>query len=210
MRTARILIPAILMLLLPAVHAVTESATLVYADDLAELEVSTAARDRVDVTFGATIPAGATIETGATTAELTVQPSGTLIKIATDTSFTIERVDVGTRTVDHSFRLGSGKIRTVVNSARGDRYRIRTPTAIAGVRGTDFAQRVVPGAVDWICVQEGVATFTRISDQRRLTISARQFADVFDDEFRAAPVGTLRLREIFSDVQFVELDPDAR
>jgi hypothetical protein len=207
MRTTRTLIIAILFLLLPAGYAFTQSATLVYADDLAEVEVSNATGGRVDVTFGATIPAGATIETGASTVELTVQPSGTLIKIARDTRFAIERVDVGTRSVDHAFRLGRGKIRTVVNSARNDRYRIRTPSAVAGVRGTDFAQRVVPGAVDWICVQDGVATFTRISDQTRLIISARQFADAFNDEFRAASVGTLQLREIFSDVQFVELDP---
>jgi hypothetical protein len=207
MGTLRFLSITILLLFLLAAPVFGQSATLVYADDLAEVEATDSAGSRVNVSFGATIPAGTTIETGATTVELTVEPSGTLIKIAGDTRFTLERIDVGTQTVDHSFRLGRGKIRTVVDSARGDRYRIRTPTAIAGVRGTDFAQRVVPGAVDWICVQEGVATFTRISDQERLTISARQFADVFADDFRAAAVGPLRLREIFSDVQFVEADP---
>ncbi len=188
--------------------AAAQTATLAYADNLAEVQVTTAAGEALNPSLGADLPAGTTVVTRGSSVELAVEPSGTLIKIARNTTFVLERIDVGSRTVDHSFRLPAGKIRTVVQGARNDRYRIRTPTGVAGVRGTDFAQRVVPGRTDWICVREGAATFARLADGSRVVVTAQQFADTYDDDFRSAQVGALRLEEIFADVQFVELDPD--
>ena len=188
--------------------AAAQTATLAYADNPAEVQVTTETGEALAPSLGAELPAGTTIVTRQSSVELALEPSGTLVKIAPNTTFVLERIDVGSRTVDHSFRLPAGKIRTVVKGVRNDRYRIRTPTGVAGVRGTDFAQRVVPGRTDWICVREGAATFARLADGTRLVVTAGQFADTYDDDFRSAQVGALRLEEIFADVQFVELDPD--
>ncbi|MFP4483872.1 MAG: FecR family protein [Spirochaetota bacterium] len=205
----RLRFPFVLVVLLVLVAGVVgaQSATLAYAEDLSQVQATDGAGETIDTALGATLPAGTTIVTRESSVELVVEPSGAMIKVARNTTFVLERIDVGSRSVDHSFRLPAGKIRTVVQGVRDDRYRVRTPTGVAGVRGTDFAQRVVPGQTDWICVREGTATFARLTDGTRLVVTAREFADTYAETFESARVGPERLEEIFADVQFTHLDP---
>lgn len=205
-----VLVAAALLIASPfAVSA--QSATIVYADDVTEIELLYL-MGRVDLLpdadIGVEVPADATIRTGNTGVELLLEPSGSIVRIAEDTTFTVEFMQEAEDHVEHRFRLDTGKIRTVVSSVRNDRFLVRTPLAVAGVRGTDFVQRVIPGQTDWICVQEGEVVYTRQSDSSSVVVAGGAFADATHDTLVAAPISPEDLAELFSDVQFTLLDPE--
>lgn len=211
MNNSRIMIGllfAALFSIAPAVFG--QTAIIVYADDITEVTLTRSGRGAAApvAQIGASIDVNTTIETGATGLELQLQPSGSIVRIAEDTVFAIESMNRQANGTDHAFRLDTGKIRTVVATLRGDdRFTVRTPTAVAGVRGTDFVNRVIPGQTDWVCVQEGAVTFTRRSDDTSILVRAGAFADAIGDTFAPEAIGPEQLQELFSDVQFVELDP---
>lgn len=80
------------------------------------------------------LPAGSEVRTSASsTAELRFS-DGSRIQLAPGTSFRIEKTDAK----EASFSLGMGKIRAAFAGMFSSRVRIRTPTAVAAVRGTVF------------------------------------------------------------------------
>ena len=81
-----------------------------------------------------TLNAGAEVRTSASsTAELRFS-DGSRIQLSPGTVFKIDKTD----TQETSFSLGLGKIRAAFAGLLSSRVRIRTPTAVAAVRGTVF------------------------------------------------------------------------
>lgn len=190
------------------IPAGAQTAVVLYVDDPVEVVVSPAEDEYALIDIGQRIPAGSTIETANTSIELQLEPSGAIVYISPDTLFMLDTIDVGPQTVDHRFSLRHGKMRMVVSAFLDDSYEVTTPSAVLGVRGTDFTQRVVPGETDWVCVRQGEVTFRRLRDSRIVRVASGAFADARDRRFVPEPISRERLEEIFSDVQFRRLDPE--
>ena len=86
------------------------------------------------VTGPESLAAGSEVRTGvSSTAELSFS-DGSRIQLTPGTQFKIDQTD----TRETSFSLGLGKIRAAFSGLFSSRVRIRTPTAVAAVRGTVF------------------------------------------------------------------------
>lgn len=189
---------------------------LVFADDESVISITGQDGKVLPAELGMSLPAGATIRTNGSSAELQLVPNGTIVKLTAKTVFKVESVQGRDRGGANSFALVTGKLRTVAARLSGGptAYTIRTPTAAGAVRGTDFAMLSEPGLKDWICVQEGVVEFKKLDavtgeELGTLEIKAGEFADTFSETFSALPVTQQRLQEIFSDLNFQKLDPSA-
>jgi FecR-like protein len=92
--------------------------------------------------LGLALYAGDIIQTDpATYVEIQLLPSRSVVKVAENTSFTIEQVG---SSGDGVFNLAYGRLRARVNRLGGqDPFEIRGVGATAGVRGTDFGTDVV-------------------------------------------------------------------
>jgi hypothetical protein len=136
---------------------------------------------------GDDIPIGATIATGAgTTAELRLKPNGSIIKLAKSTSFTVAAL-AGAPQEKNAFALLAGKMRAV--AAKGAQYQISSQTAIAAVRGTDFAFAVQEGSQAALMVAKGLVQFDKVDASgavlASLPVAAGQAADAMASAFEA-------------------------
>ena len=79
-------------------------------------------------------------------AEIRLDPNGSIIKIAPNTDFALESLDGrdGADTNRVSVRRGRFRMIAARYSDRVSRYQVRTPTAVADVRGADFGAVVSP------------------------------------------------------------------
>lgn len=192
-------------------EAVKASVVLVFVEDDLEMTIKDAAGKAAVVKEGMTIPVGSVITTLNTTAELQLRPNKSIIKLSAKTTFSIKALKEGSAEGSNDFLLAAGKIRTVaakLTGATAPGYNVATPTANCGVRGTDFAMKFDPEEkMDWVCVQEGQVDFTNVVTGMTVPVATGQFANTFDEVFQAAAVDAARLAELFSDVDFVKLDP---
>lgn len=187
-------------------------ALLVYADDESALTVITKEGTPRAAMMGDTIQVGETIRTGKTTAELQLDPNGSIIKLSRNTTFKIEALASGGSQDSNRMSLAAGKIRTVAAKVTGkERYEIRTPTAVCGVRGTDFSMVVEEGKRDAVYVQRGLVEFARTSGGavQSVLVGAGQFVDVFGAAFLPAPFTMDQFTQEFQDlVNFIKLNPE--
>lgn len=76
---------------------------------------------------------------------------GSRVQLSQWTSFVIEKTD----TKEASFKLEAGKLRAAIAGYFSNRYKIRTPTAVASVRGTEFEISATQGKTE-MNVAEGL------------------------------------------------------
>ncbi len=186
-----------------------QNAVVLFVDDPFGVSVTPRVQRRTGVDIGDSIPAGSTIETDGASIELQLRPSGAIVFLAPGTQFSLDEIVAEEEVVEHRFSLARGKMRMVVSEFFDDIYEVETPAAVLGVRGTDFAQRVIPGETDWVCVLQGEVSFTRRRDNRTIRVENGTFADALETRFAALEISGERLEEVFSDVQFMSPEPDA-
>ncbi|GAB4368800.1 MAG: hypothetical protein Kow009_05540 [Spirochaetales bacterium] len=214
-RTARIwqaMIPLLLFVWTssPWIQAQEKPVTILeYFDDPNGIEILDSEGYRmVEVYFGMELSEGDRIRTTASTAELRLSPNGSILKLSRNTEFRIETL-AGSKSPDtNAFSLASGKLRTVAARRRGASFQIRTPSAVCGVRGTDFAMEVREGVREGVAVREGVVEFAKNTGER-ISLTSGQAADVFAPAFQPIPLSPEQLDELFRDVSFEKLDPAA-
>jgi len=187
-------------------------ALLVYADDDSLIQVITSSGTNRSIFVGDEILPGETIKTAGTNAELKLDPNGSVIKIARNTSFKVEGLAGASGKDTNEFALLGGKIRTVAAKTAGsNKYQIKTPTAVCGVRGTDFSMLVIEGARDAVYVKRGLVEFARtLADGtlQPILVGAGQFADVFGPSFIPSPFTPEQLAQDFADLdEFKAVDP---
>lgn len=156
---------------------------------------------------GDDIPVGATIATGtSTTAELRLKPNGSIIKLAKSTSFTVAGL-AGAPQEKNAFALLVGKMRAI--AAKGAQYQISSKTAIAAVRGTDFAFAVQEGSQAVLMVAKGLVQFDKIDSTgavlASIPVAAGEAADAFADTFAAFKYTPEQYASEYDDVQFQKL-----
>ncbi|MFW5797490.1 MAG: FecR family protein [Spirochaetota bacterium] len=185
------------------------AAILEYFDDELEIQIlDEESFEYNDVYMGMELIPGDTVRTFASSAELRLEPNGTIIKLAPETEFTIDALagrEQEERT--NSFDLARGKMRAVAAEASGTAYRFRTPGAMGGIRGTDFGIHVVPDEREALFVREGSVSFENVDTGEEVTVHAGQLADVFKPDFTAEELDDAALSKLFEDLEFTELSP---
>jgi len=97
------------------------------------------------------IKAGDTIETGAKGKIEMKFENGNAMNLKPGTKITITKLDIDPRTEEYEqlFEMSKGKLRArIENITDGSSFRVKTPTAIAGVRGTIMYLEVSPAKTD--------------------------------------------------------------
>ena len=219
----RILIPASLCVLAATLAVAQEQpvAVLEFFDDDRELQILDGNDFDVNFFLGVALSVGDQIITGATAAEIRLDPNGSIVRIDHNTRFTIEAIagrDQATRTV---FTLTYGRVRMVaaIPTEDGEAYTIRTPNAVAVVRGTDFVIEVVPGQQpdanasetvapsERLTVLEGEVAFESQITGEELSVVGGQSADVFATPFLPVEVAPEQLAQLAQALAFESLDP---
>ena len=152
--------------------------------------------------IGDKFPLGWTITTGkGDTAELQLDPTKTVVKIAQLTNFTVKSLRSDTAGTD-TFALTLGKVRTVVGRASGkDQYKIQTPSAVCGVRGSDVVIDTGDGTQDKLFTLEGTGYMEK-PDGTALDIPMGQFADALASVFQTVAIPADILSSLKSEMTF--------
>lgn len=183
---------AILALLLPLslFAQAEESALILYLDDPFEVQIFDANGFEVEnPDIGTMINPGDQIETGNTSVELQLQENGSIMRIAEQTSFQMETIQGRGDASETAMSVGRGRMRMVAArvSGRDSRYSVRTPGAVAGVRGTDFGVEVVPSdvgeALEELFVFDGEVLFSALETGQEIFVAAGQRANLFAESF---------------------------
>jgi len=98
---------------------------------------------------------GQEIRTGVDGAAEILFNDGSRIQLQTKTDFLLEREDDSVS----NYRLALGRIRAQINRLGQRRYKVRTPTAICGVRGTEFLLETTGTGASALVVLRGVVEF---------------------------------------------------
>jgi hypothetical protein len=206
----KLIVFALIFALLPvAVFSQSEdpAAILEYYDSAQELTIRNASNEEVEnVTYGMTLEAGFTVQTMSTTAELSLEPNGSIIKLSRNTTFTVEGFQGGEQE-SNKFSLAAGKMRAIAaRGGIGANYEVTTPSAVCGVRGTDFGLQVVPGSSERAFVNEGEIQYSKPGGPS-VTLTGGMMADALSDTFEAIQLSSEQLQELMQDVQFDQLQP---
>ncbi len=207
------LIPFLILLTVSAFaqDALEPVALLEYYDDEFEIEVYDIDGNMVEgVFYGMELMPGDRIKTLASSAEIRLDPNGSIVKLSENTEFIIEALQRDEQTANE-FSLLGGKIRTVaakIGVFQHNNYSIQTPSAVAGVRGTDFGLEVVPSLSDAAFVFEGAIEYTSLNTGKAVSLGAGQFADALGSSFEAVTLSTERLATLYENLQFTNLNPE--
>ena len=183
------------------------AALLVYYEDPAEIEVRSREDSPIALSTGMELRAGDTVRTGATVAELQLEPNGTIIKLARETTFTVEQLQRSQDTANE-FSLVKGKLRAIAaRSGVGAKYRVSTPSAVCGVRGTDFGLISLPGEEETAFVAQGTVEYRKLATNESLTLTSGMKANALAETFEAIRMSREQLNDILRDVQFEKLAP---
>jgi hypothetical protein len=185
-------------------------AILEYYEDDWELEIYDSDDFLIeDIYYGMEMLPGDKIKTYETIAEIRLDPNGSIIKLARNTSFKIDAFQAVDGAGSNDFSLISGKLRTVASNVSGSKYKIKSPTAVCGVRGTDFGMQFDAAAgIDAVLVKSGAVEFAKNSGES-LMLGAGQFANAMAASFQAVALSADQIAEQFADMAFDALDPEA-
>ena len=164
-------------------------ALIVWMDDPDEVTVRDRTAGTVIPGIGLVLQTGSTISTGGSSVELVLVPNESVIVIGENTIFRIDTLHETAsekKSNDNTFSLIRGKLRFIAARITGSTYSVRTQTAVAGVRGTDFYRMYDPaGGKDWLCVTEGAVRFDPPSGEGGVTVPAGSFVNL-NNGFRTA------------------------
>lgn len=183
-------------------------ARLEYADALGELNVRDGEGDAVlPVELGMKVPLGGLLHTRRTTAELILEPDHAILRVARDTTVHLRGLSKRRRGRT-LLRLDEGSLRSIVEPLRGlKRFEVQTPSAVVGVRGTDFRIDIDPGVRETVIVFDGVVEVRR-DDGETTTLTTGQTVDLLDPDLSVQDLDDGELEELDEESEPDELDPE--
>ncbi len=130
---------------------------LTYYDEYNEITVYDFTGKKIDrIYMGYPLLIGYAVETGATAAEIELEPNGSIIKMKEDSFLKIEEL-MGTKNgKSNRFALVRGFFRIVAAKLFGTNYSVKTPSTVLGVRGTDFAVSAARDGKTEVFIKEGL------------------------------------------------------
>ena len=184
----------------------TPSVVLAYFDSDQQITVTNKAGMQYQlVDIGMQLLPGDQISTRNSTAELELDPNGTIIKLAPYTDFSVNSLQGDAGAAANDFTLKSGSLHAVAAHIPGAAYLFRTNSAVGGVRGTDFGMQVIPGKTDALFVREGTVVFTKNGGQA-IAVAANHFADALAPSFQAVVLSASQMTDLFKGLSFTKLD----
>ncbi len=169
--------------------------------------------------IGNRVPVGSTVITEEKDYVELQLVNGTIIRINENSNFTITSIQGLNGAKENSFELYVGKFRTVAAKASGEeRYRLRTRTAVCGIRGTDTGiealyDESVPGNIGAkIFVFDGEVEVTKLDalSQKTLgsiTLKGGQWADTTTARFKPEIMSARLRTDFLRGLKFKKLDP---
>ena len=191
-------------------QATGPTAILQYFDDPTQVTVTDSSGNPVGaVTYGMALSPGDTVKTQSSTAELQLQPNGSILKIAANTAFKIQTLQGANGQQSNDFSLLGGRLRAIAaRSASGaDSYSFETPTAVCGVRGTDFTLDVSPGKTDAVGVLTGQVNFVDTQTGHTVTVASGMIANTFAPAFQPVKMSGDQIDSLFTQMNFERLNP---
>lgn len=160
----------------------------------------------VGVFEGDQIAPGATIITGGdTSAEFKLSPNGSIVKVGKNSTFMVKGLAVNSGE-KNAFQVAAGKIKTI--AAKGSNISVGTPTALCGVRGTDFVVDV-EGGKELLAVKRGDVVFDKLDANGNplasINVLGGQAADALASTFAAFAFSAQQYDQQFSDLTFTKL-----
>lgn len=156
--------------------------------------------------FGEELPPGFSISTGDGLAEIRLYPNGTILKLAENTDFSITNLQGRNGSPSNEFSLLAGKLRTIAAKTSGSNfYNVRTPTAVMGVRGTDFINEVGNGK-DQVVVREGLVEVIPFSGEPVMA-AANQSVNTLAELFQVTNLPPQQVNDMFRTMGFTKLKP---
>jgi hypothetical protein len=157
-------------------------------------------------TDGDVLKVGWTVVTGkGDLAELKINHTSTIIKVAGNTNFTLSklRTDTGGQDV---FTLALGKVRTVAGKASTkDQYQIKTQSAVCGVRGSDVVVETLDGIAAKLSTLEGTGWIQNAAGDA-LDVAQDFAVDTGASEFKAFQIPADILQGLQDELKFTKLD----
>jgi len=163
--------------------------------------------------IGTAIGVGDQVRTDARGRARIVFQDGSVLNLGANTQVGIEQqsTDANKGTWSSRIRLVKGRIRPLVSDyyqRSGSVYEIETPTAVAGVRGTEFVMTYDPvGDVSQVAGMTGTVAVHSVMDRRRrgVVITADQLTVVARGKFPTPPerIPSNLFREYIEDLQFI-------
>ncbi len=131
-------------------------AVLTYVDNAEEIEVYDFTGTKIEnIYMGYPLLIGYGIKTRKSTAELEMEPNGSIINLQENSFMKIEEMQGPKNAKSNRFTLMKGLFRMVASRLFNANYTVKTPSTVLGVRGTDFSISVGPESESDILVQEG-------------------------------------------------------
>lgn len=190
-----IILPALLALAFlsgPVQAAKTKGAAAVSSLQ-GKVEISTDGKKWGDVSKNDVLDPGMILRTGAGGKIKLVLDDGTAVVIGEMSQVRISKLDVDYASSDRTteFDLESGAARASVSklSSKTSQFEIRTPSAVAGVRGTDFAVELDDDATTHVTVFEGRVEVGSVIEKirDRVILEKDNTTDVMRDKAPGAP-----------------------
>jgi hypothetical protein len=223
----------IVMIAGPLLFAVAQQnpiAVLEYFDSERDLFISDEDGFEVNFYVGMGLSPGDRVSTENTSVEIRLEPNRSIIRVAPYTQFTLEGLQDRDGAEANSIGIGRGKVRMIAAryANRDTRYEIRTPSGIAGVRGTDFGVSVVPAPEEdadeenfdnlenfeapatlseELFVFDGEVIYTNTETEEAIFLSGGQRADIRAEEFLPVTMDGAESTERRRNLDFARLDP---
>lgn len=183
-------------------------AVLEYFDDDFELQIFDSNGFDVNFYVGMGLSPGDQIITADTAVEIRLEPNGSIIRVAPNSEFTVGTIQGRNQAQETSVVLGRGRARMVAARIAGadNRYRFRTPGAVAGVRGTDFGLIVAEGTEE-LFVRSGEVVYEAVETGEQIFVTGGQRADIFAGTFLPESMSMEEIADRMRDLEFVQLNP---
>jgi len=160
--------------------------------------------------IGMEVELESTIQTGLASVELSLDPNGTILNLDQDTLFELTSIQGRRSSEETVFTLLQGRLRTVAaRSGVQNRYSIKTPTAVCGIRGTEILNTVTPDGSSIICKTGSVEVINAIDSTNRVLISANEMVNTAAPLFNSEILSPEAVAQAFDSLPFIQLDPTA-
>lgn len=183
-------------------------AVLEYFDDDLEIQIFDSNGFDVNFYIGMGLSPGDQITTGNSSAEIRLEPNGSILRVAPNSEFSIGTIQGRNQAEETSVTLGRGRVRMVAARVGGveNRYRFRTPGAVAGVRGTDFGLVVADG-LEELFVLSGEVIYEAVETGEQIFVTGGQRADIFADSFLPQTMSPEEIVSRRQELEFQKLNP---
>jgi hypothetical protein len=116
--------------------------------------------------------------------------------------------DPKTKTEQASYQIAAGALRLVSGAIKGDKLKIRTPTAAIVVRGTNVKIRVLPSGETIVSVNRGRVEITSRRNGETASLGAGQSVSANQQGLNDVDSGEAEVEDGFVDDAALDGDPD--